>query len=98
MINKYSILNGAKYFSSDGLQNYLVCISTRRNQSIKNTGKVDSWGSTGMSKERIKNQHTSEINSSQLIGEYRFSSKVKFKGICLKQDSFFIVNCILLMN
>ena len=24
MINKYSIPNGAKYFSSDGLQNYLL--------------------------------------------------------------------------
>ena len=27
--NKYSILNGAKYFSSDGLRNYLVYISNR---------------------------------------------------------------------
>ena len=29
-IYKYSILNSAKYFSSDGLQNYLVFLSTRR--------------------------------------------------------------------
>ena len=30
LINKYCILNGAKYFSSDGLQNYLVFMSSRR--------------------------------------------------------------------
>ena len=30
LINEFSILNGAKYFSSDGLQKYLVFISARR--------------------------------------------------------------------
>ena len=26
LINKYSIINGAKYFSSNGLQNYLIIL------------------------------------------------------------------------
>ena len=38
MINKYSIFNGAKYFSSDGLQNYLVFISTRHINLISKDG------------------------------------------------------------
>ena len=29
LINKYSILKGTKYFSSDGLQNFLVFLSSR---------------------------------------------------------------------
>ena len=36
MINKYNILNGEKYFSSDGLQNYLVFTSTRLINLISN--------------------------------------------------------------
>ena len=38
LINKYSILNGAKSFSSDGLQNYLVFIPTRRIYWISKDG------------------------------------------------------------
>ena len=63
LINKYSILNGAKYFSLNGLQNYLVFISTRRIEFISNnTSNIESWGSTGMLRERIKNPHTSDVN------------------------------------
>ena len=38
MISKYSIFNGAKYFSSEGLQNYLVFISTRHINLISKDG------------------------------------------------------------
>ena len=40
LINKYSILHGAKYFSSDGLQNYLVFVSARHVGFHTNHGKV----------------------------------------------------------
>ena len=41
-----------------------------------------------MPQESIKNTHTSGINfSPKMIGEYKFNSKVEFKGICLKQDN-----------
>ena len=52
LINKYSILKGAKNFSSDGLQMYLVLISTRRIYWIRKDGSdstIESWKSTGMS-------------------------------------------------
>ena len=38
LINEFSILNGAKYFSSDGLQKYLVFISARRIYQINKDG------------------------------------------------------------
>ena len=33
MINKFSILNGAKYFSSNRLQKYLVFVPNNRSKS-----------------------------------------------------------------
>ena len=60
MINEFSILNEAKYFSSGTIfQNYLVFIPAKN--IIKNinyfrgTTHVDSWKSNGMSKENIEN-------------------------------------------
>ena len=74
MINNYSILNRAKYFSSDRLQNYLVLLSNRCIEFISNnTNKIESCGSTGMSEERIKNLHTSDNTFiPKLIGNFRF--------------------------
>ena len=80
MINKCSILNGAKYFASDGQQNYLVFISLRRIDFISNNSdRFVSSISTGMSHENIKNPHNSDTTFDQeLIGNYNFS-RVKFK-------------------
>ena len=62
MINKYSILTGAKYFSSGGLQNYLVAVSIRHVEFLTNDCKVRSWQVKGMPEESIKNSHTSDIS------------------------------------
>ena len=64
MISRYSICNGEKHFSTDGLQKYLAFISTRGIHWISkdgNDGKIESWKSTGIWKESIKNLHTSDI-------------------------------------
>ena len=46
MINKYNILNGAKYYSSHGLQNSLVFTLTRKYlSSFSGTNKTYSWKS-----------------------------------------------------
>ena len=89
MINKYSILNGAKYFSSNGLQNDLVFISNRCIEFISNdSDNTELCSSTGMSQKSIKNQHTSDINfSPKMIDNYILNGRVRFKGICLKQVS-----------
>ena len=62
-MNKYSILNGAKYFSIDGLQNYLVFITFSKYAFILEIGKNDnisSWKSTGLSEEKIINPYESD--------------------------------------
>ena len=55
MTNKFSILNGAKYFSLGTFQNYLVFIPAK--QYIKyfsGTAHIQSWKSNGMSEESIE--------------------------------------------
>ena len=55
LMNGYSILKGAKYFSSGVLQNYLVFISANKcNESFSGAQKIYSWKSKGMSEESIK--------------------------------------------
>ena len=53
--NKFTIFNGAKYFSSGVFQNYLVLIPG-------STTRIDSWKSRGMSEENIENKTKSNIN------------------------------------
>ena len=89
MINNYSILNGTKYFSSNRLQNYLVyMLSTNLHFEYIRDNNIKLWISTEMSEETIKNPHTSDITfSPELIDNLSRISRVKFKGIFLKQDS-----------
>ena len=52
MINKFIILNGAKYFSSEIFQNYLVFIPANKYiKYISVTTRIDSWKSNEMSEE-----------------------------------------------
>ena len=47
-------------------------------------GKIESWKSTGILEESIKNPHTSDSSfTPNVIVDYQFR-KVVFKGICLK--------------
>ena len=56
MINKYRILNGAKYFFSDVLQNYLIYISANKYiEFLSGTLEIYSWNTTGISKENTEN-------------------------------------------
>ena len=55
MINKFSILNGAKYFSSGILQNQLVFMPAKRYlKYFSDATQIDSWISNGMSEEIIE--------------------------------------------
>ena len=63
MINKFSILNEAKYFSSGILQNYLVFIPAKKDISyFSDTTRVDSWKSNGMSEKYVQNITKSDSN------------------------------------
>ena len=74
LTNKYSIFNGAKYFSSGVLQNYLVFISFNKYIKFLNkTQKISLRKSKGMSKESIKNPPGSDNNfSPSLVNSYPY--------------------------
>ena len=56
-------LNGARYFSSEILQNYIIFLPTKEYLRLfTNTSKVYSWKSKGFSEESIENIITSDIN------------------------------------
>ena len=97
LINKYSILNGAKYFSSNGPQNYLIFTSIRKIIFISNENdNIDLWGSiksTGISQEIIKKPHISNVDfSPKIIREYKLNSRMEFKGMYLRnlQEIYFL--------
>ena len=82
MIYKSSIVNGAKYFPLDELQNYLVFQLFISDFKTKND-KTGSWTSKGMSEESITPPSTTD---ECLYPEVLFNGKydLKFKAICLK--------------
>ena len=56
LIDKFSVLNGAKYFSLGIFQNYLVFTPARKYiKCFTSTTQVESWKSNRISEERIKN-------------------------------------------
>ena len=56
MINKFSIYNGSKYFSSGMFQNYLAEIPAKKYiKYFSGTTSIDSWKSNGISEENIEN-------------------------------------------
>ena len=61
MINKWSILNGSKYFSSGIFQNYLVFIPAKKSiKHFSGTSRTNSWKFNRMSEENIENITKSE--------------------------------------
>ena len=54
-MNKFSILNGAKYFSSGIFQNYLAFIPAKEYiKYFSGTTRIDSWEPNGMSEKNVE--------------------------------------------
>ena len=84
MIDKFSILNGGKYFSSGIFQNCLVFIPA--NKYIKyftGTIRIESWKSNGMSEESIGNITKSVSNFAPTFVDHRVLPDMNFSGHCL---------------
>ena len=65
LIDKFSILNGAKYFSSGIFQNCLVFIPAKKKvKYFSGFTWIDSWKSNGFSEENIENITKSDSNFS----------------------------------
>ena len=79
MINKFSILNGAKYFSSGIFQNHLVFISAKNYiKYFSGTAKIDMWKSNGISEENIENVTKSDSNFAPNLIDHHVLPDINF--------------------
>ena len=96
MINKFSILNGAKYFSSGIFQNYLVFIPAKKHiKYFSDTICMDLWKSNGISEENDKNITKSDSNFAPTLVDYHLSPEVNFNGYCLVKNNIFIPKIVI---
>ena len=92
MINKFSILNGVKYFSSGIFQNYLVFIPAKKYiKDISGTARIKSWKCNGMSSKKIENITKSENNFAPTFINHHAFSAMNFNGHCLIKNSISIL-------
>ena len=95
LINKCSILNGAKYFSLGLFQNYLVFIPTKTYswylyQHFGGTTRIELWKSNGMSQETIENISKSDSNFVPTFVDHHLLSDMNFNGHCLIKSNISI--------
>ena len=84
LMNKFSILNGAKYFSSGMFQNYLVFIPVKKYlKYFSGTTWIDSWKSNGTLKKNIENITKSVSNFAPTFVDHHLLPDINFNGRCL---------------
>ena len=87
LIDKFSILNGAKYFSLGIFQNYLVFTPARKHiKHFHGTTQIYSWKSNGMSEESIENVTKSDSNFAETFVDHHSLPNIKFNGYCLVKN------------
>ena len=91
LINKFSILNGVKYFSLGIFQNYLVFITAKKYiKYFSGTTRIESWKSNGMSEENIESITKSVCNFAPTFVDYHLLPDMNFNGHCLIKNNIFI--------
>ena len=89
VINKFRILNAAKYFSSGIFQNYLVFIPAKKYiKYFTGTTRNESWKSNGMSEEIIENITKSDSNFAPTFVDHHLLPDINFNGHCLIKNIF----------
>ena len=84
LIDKFSILNGAKYFSLGIFQNYLVFIPNKNYINyFSGTTQVKLWKSNRMWGESIENITKSDSNFAPTIVDHHFLPDTNFNRHCL---------------
>ena len=84
MINKFSILYRAKYFSSGVFQNYITLTPAKKYMKyFSGTTRIDSWKSNGMSEENIENITKSDSNFAPTFVDHHVLPDINFNGQCL---------------
>ena len=84
LINKFSILNRAKYFSFRIFQNYLIFVPAEKYiKYFSGTTQVESWKSNGMSEESIVNITKSDRSFTPIFVDHHLLLDINFNGHCL---------------
>ena len=90
LINKFSILNWAKYFSSGLFQNNLVFIQTKKYiKYFSDTSRIESWKLNGISVESIDNITKSDSYFVSTFFGYHLLPDMKFSGLRLIKKIYF---------
>ena len=83
-MNKFSVLNGAKYFSSGIFEIYLVFMSAKKYiKYFNSTTRIGSWESNGISEENIENITKSDGNFAQTFVDHLVLTDISFNENCL---------------
>ena len=91
MIDKFSIFNGAKYFSLGIFQNYLVFIPAEKYvKYFHGTTQIYSWKSNGMSEESIENRSKSDSNFAPTFVDHDSLPNINFNGYCVIKKIIFL--------
>ena len=91
MINKFSIFNKTKYFSSGIFQNYLAFLPAKKYiKYFSGTTRIDSWKSNGMSEENIENITKSDSNFAPTFVDHHLLPDINFNGHCLTKNNISI--------
>ena len=91
MIDKFSILNEAKYFSLGIFQNYLVFIPAKKYiKYFSGTTRIASWKSNGMSEENIETITKSKSNFAPTLVDHNVLPDINFNGHCLIKNNLSI--------
>ena len=84
LINEYKILDGARYFFSGILQNYLMFLSNKKYfRFFTNISQVLLWKSKEFLKESIENITTSDNSFGPTLINYYPLPDIKIDGHCL---------------
>ena len=84
LMNKFSILNGAKYFSSGMFQNYLVFIPVKKYlKYFSGTTWIASRKSNGTLEKNIENITKSVSNFAPTFVDHHLLPDINFNGRCL---------------
>ena len=91
LINKFSILNGAKYFSLRIFENYLAFIPTKKYiKYFSGTTRIESLKSNRMSEKSIENITTTDSNFAPAFVDHHLLPDMTFNGHCLIKSNISI--------
>ena len=90
MINKFSILNRAKYFLKGVCQSYLVLKPAKKHiKYFTRFTRVELWKSNGMSEGRLESITKSNSNFAPTFVDHHLLPDININGHCLIKKYFY---------